>query len=108
MSPDYSKAKWVGEDEAPAHKQDPVVVPEQLKAGDLMIVTTKNSELMLRAYASTSAPVIQRMKKGHKVTYLGEKKEISGYTWLKVRWNKLIGWACEKQPGVAYSYLTKA
>lgn len=110
MSPDYSKAHWVGEkdsaqDSLPAKPEEPVSV---LKAGDLMIVTTKNSELMLRGYASTSAPTIQRMKKGWKVTYLGDKSQNSTGLWYKVRCNKIIGWACAKENGVSYSYLTKA
>ena len=110
MSPDWSKAHWVGEkdsapDPLPAKPEEPTNV---LKAGDLMIVTTKNTELMLRAYASTSAPTIQRMKKGWKVTYLGEKSKNSTGLWYKVRCNTIVGWACAKQNGVSYSYLTKA
>ena len=110
MSPDWSKAHWVGEkdsapDPLPAKPEEPTNV---LKAGDLMIVTTKNTELMLRAYASTSAPTIQRMKKGWKVTYLGEESKNSVGLWYKVRCNTIVGWACAKQNGVSYSYLTKA
>lgn len=110
MSPDWSKAHWIGEngaapDPLPAKPEEPTNV---LKAGDLMIVTTKNTELMLRAYASTSAPTIQRMKKGWKVTYLGEESKNSTGLWYKVRCNTIVGWACAKQNGVSYSYLTKA
>ena len=110
MSPDWSKAHWVGEkdsapDPLPAKPEEPSNV---LKSGDLMIVTTKNTELMLRAYASTSAPTIQRMKKGWKVTYLGEESKNSVGLWYKVRCNTIIGWACAKQNGVSYPYLTKA
>lgn len=110
MSPDYSKAHWVGEvlapDPLPAKPEAPAAPTDELKAGDILIVSIKyaSSELMLRAYPSGSAPVIQRMKKGWKVTYLGEK---SG-SWLKVRCNKLIGWACQHETSKNYDYLTKA
>ena len=107
MSPDWSKAHFYKQPEAPAAKPEAPAAPSnELKAGDILIVSIKyaSSELMLRAYASGSAPVIQRMKKGWKVTYLGEK---SG-SWLKVRCNKLIGWACQHESGKDYDYLTKA
>ena len=107
MSPDWDKAHFYKQPEAPAAKPEAPAAPSnELKAGDILIVSIKyaSSELMLRAYASGSAPVIQRMKKGWKVTYLGEK---SG-TWLKVRCNKLIGWACQHESGKDYDYLTKA
>lgn len=81
---------------------DPVV-----PTNDILEVTTKYTELMLRAYASTSAPILQRMKKGWKVTYLGETKEDSKYKWVKVRCNTVIGWACEEEKGKGYKYLTK-
>lgn len=109
MSPDYSKAHWVGEasapDPLPAKPENPVE-PDVLKAGDTLIVSIKysSSDLNLRAYPSGSAPVLQRMKKGWKVTYLGER---SG-SWLKVRCNNIIGWACEKEASKNYYYLTKA
>lgn len=111
MSPDYSKAHWVGESSAPdplPAKPEKPAEPDVLKAGDLMIVTTKHTELMLRAYPSTAAPIIQRMKKGWKVTYLGEEKNNSTGLWAKVRCNTIIGWACAKQNGVTYPYLIKA
>ena len=110
MSPDYSKAHWVGEasapDPLPSKPEAPATPTNELKAGDILIVSIKyaSSELNLRAYPSVSAPVIQRMKKGWKVTYLGER---SG-SWLKVRCNNVIGWACEKEASKNYYYLTKA
>lgn len=111
MSPDWSKAHLYEKKEepaAPAAKPETPVKPSEpsLKAGDILIVSIKyaSSELMLRAYPSGSAPVIQRMKKGWKVTYLGER---SG-SWLKVRCNKLIGWACQHEASKDYDYLTKA
>lgn len=112
MSPDWSMAHWIGEKEEispaplPAKPEAPAAPTDELKMGQLMIVSIKNagSELMLRAYPSGSAPIIQRMKKGWKVTYLGER---SG-SWLKVRCNKLIGWACQHESGKDYDYLTKA
>ena len=112
MSPDWSKAHWIGEAQAPApaplpaKPEAPAAPTDELKAGQLMIVSIKHagSELMLRAYPSGSAPIIQRMKKGWKVTYLGEK---SG-SWLKVRCNKLIGWSCQHEASKDYDYLTKA
>ena len=112
MSPDWSKAHWIGENGAPApdplpvKPEAPAAPTDELKAGQLMIVSIRNagSELMLRAYPSGSAPIIQRMKKGWKVTYLGER---SG-SWLKVRCNKLIGWACQHEASKDYDYLTKA
>lgn len=80
---------------------------EPLKKGDLMIVSTKYTELMLRAYASTSAPILQRMKKGWKVTYMGEESDNATGHWLKVRCNTIVGWACSKETGRDYEYLTK-
>lgn len=80
---------------------------EPLKPGDIMQVTTHYTELMLRGYASVSAPIVQRMKKGWKVTYLGEKSEDKTGTWLKVQCNSLIGWACSHENGKDYDYLTK-
>lgn len=115
MSPDWSKAHFYKQPEAATPAPAPIPEapkPEKpsnvLKAGDLMTVTTKFTELMLRAYASTSAPTIQRMKKGWKVTYLGEESRNSTGLWYKVRCNTVIGWACAKENGVSYSYLTKA
>ena len=110
MSPAWEKAHFYEQkdntpDPLPAKPEEPSNV---LKAGDLMTVTTKYSELLLRAYASTSAPTIQRMKKGWKVTYLGEESRNSTGLWYKVRCNTVIGWACAKENGVSYSYLTKA
>ena len=112
MSPDWSKAHWIGEKEEispaplPAKPEAPAAPTNELKAGQLMIVSIKHvgSELMLRAYPSGSAPIIQRMKKGWKVTYLGERNG----SWLKVRCNKLIGWACQHEATKDYDYLTKA
>ena len=109
MSPAWEKAHFYKQkdntpDPLPAKPEEPSNV---LKAGDLMTVTTKYTELMLRAYASTSAPTIQRMKKGWKVTYLGEKKEDSTGLWYKVRCNTVIGWACAKEKSKDYWYLTK-
>ena len=72
-----------------------------------MIVSTKYTELMLRAYASTSAPILQRMKKGWKVTYMGEESDNATGHWLKVRCNTIVGWACSKETGRDYEYLTK-
>ena len=109
MSPAWDKAIFYEkkeEPEAPAAK--PEAPSNVLKAGDLLTVTTKFTELMLRAYASTSAPTIQRMKKGWKVTYLGEESRNSTGLWYKVRCNTIIGWACAKENGVSYPYLTKA
>ena len=113
MSPAWDKAHFYKQPEAPApapipEAPKPEVPSNGLKAGDLMTVTTKFTELMLRAYASTSAPTIQRMKKGWKVTYLGEESRNSTGLWYKVRCNTVIGWACAKENGVSYSYLTKA
>ena len=106
MSPDWDKAHFYKQPEAPAAKpEEPTNV---LKAGDLLKITTKYTELMLRAYASTSAPTIQRMKKGWKVTYLGEQSKNSVGLWYKIKCNSVIGWACAKENGVSYSYLTKA
>ena len=112
MSPDWDKARFYEKKEEPApdplpsKPEDPAAPTDELKAGQLMIVSIKyaSSELMLRAYPSGSAPVIQRMKKGCKVTYLGER---SG-SWLKVRCNNVIGWACENVASKNYYYLTKA
>lgn len=81
---------------------------EPLKAGDLMIVSTKYTELMLRSYASTSAPILQRMKKGSKVTYMGEESDNSTGHWLKVKYNNTVGWACAEEKGKGYKYLTKS
>lgn len=80
---------------------------EDLKQGDVLEVTTKFTKLMLRAYASTSAPVIQQLKKGAKVIYMGEKIKDSTGTWLKVKYNTVIGWACEEENGKGYKYLSK-
>ena len=88
------------------YNEEPVVEPE-LKEGDVLVVTTKYTELMLRGYASVSAPIVQRMKKGTKVVYLGEKKTDNKYTWLKVRCGSVIGWSCEEEKGKGYKYLTK-
>lgn len=111
MSPDWDKARFYEKKEEPAplpaKPEEPVKPSEpSLKAGDTLIVSIKyaSSELMLRAYPSGSAPVIQRMKKGWKVTYLGDR---SG-SWLKVRCNNVIGWACQHESGKDYDYLTKA
>lgn len=100
MSPDWSKAHWIGENGAPAAPTD------ELKAGDILIVSIKYnySFLSLRAYAYTSAPILKKMKKGTKVTYLGER---SG-SWLKVSCGNLIGWACQHEASNDYDYLTKA
>lgn len=81
--------------------------PDDLKKGDTLEVTTKFTELMLRSYASTNAPVLQRLKKGSKVIYEGEKTDNSTGTWLKVRYNSVIGWACSHENSKTYDYLTK-
>ena len=81
--------------------------PEDLKKGDTLEVTTKFTELMLRSYASTKAPVLQRLKKGSNVIYEGEKTTDSTGTWLKVRYNSVIGWACSHENSKTYDYLTK-
>ena len=112
MSPDWSKAHLYEKKEEPApdplpsKPEAPAAPTNELKAGDILIVSIKyaSSELMLRAYPSGSAPVIQRMKKGWKVTYLGER---SG-SWLKVRCNNVIGWSCQHEASKKYDYLTKA
>lgn len=80
---------------------------EPLKTGDLMIVSTKYTELMLRSHASTSAPILQRMKKGSKVTYMGEKTNNGTGQWLMVKFNNVVGWACSKESWKDYYYLTK-
>lgn len=68
----------------------PVPVPDpELKAGDILIVNTKIDPLRLRMGSSISAPIVCRMKKGSKVTYLGE--EVG--EWLKVRYKTMIGYA---------------
>ena len=78
-----------------------------LKTGQLFIVSTKYTELMLRAYASTSAPVLQRLKKGSKVIYQGKETDNSVGHWLLVKYNSVIGWACSKERSKDYNYLTK-
>ena len=80
---------------------------DKLKTGDLLKVTTLYTDLMLRAYASTSAPVLQRLKKGYFVTYQGEESDNSTGHWLKVKYGSVIGWACSKENTKDYSYLTK-
>lgn len=77
------------------------------KKGDTLEVTTKYTELMLRSYASTSASIIQRLKKGYKVTYLGESSTDSTGLWYKVQYKTTIGWACAKENSKDYYYLTK-
>lgn len=83
------------------------VIDTEPKNGDLLEVTTRYTELMLRGYASTSAPILQRMKKGWKVTYLGEQKEDSTGLWYKVKCNSLVGWSCAKENSKDYWYLSK-
>lgn len=78
-----------------------------LKDGDVLVVTTKYTELMLRAYASTSAPVLQRLKKGSKVIYQGKETDNSTGHWLLVKYNSVIGWACSKERSKDYNYLTE-
>lgn len=70
-------------------------------------VNTKYTDLMLRAYASVSAPVIQRLKKNKTVIYMGERVIDKTGVWLKVKYNNVIGYACEQQIGVSYPYLIK-
>ena len=98
--PYYAEYYMVDYSDQPAPDPSP-------KEGDILEVTTRYTELMLRSYASTSAPVVQRMKKGWKVTYLGEKKEDSTGLWYKVRCNTVIGWSCAKEKSKDYWYLTK-
>ena len=109
-SPDYAfldKAEAPASDPAPVKPEPIVPAPadpaEDLKEGDILIVSTKYTELMLRAYASTSAPIIKRMKKGTKVSYQGKR---SG-SWLLVKCANVIGWACQHESGKDYDYLTK-
>lgn len=78
-----------------------------LKEGDILVVTTKYTALMMRAYASTSAPILQRLKKGSKVLYQGKETDNSVGHWLMVKYNNVIGWACSKENKKDYNYLTK-
>ena len=80
---------------------------DELKIGQILVVTTKYNELMLRAYASTSAPILQRLKKGTKVIYQGKETDNSVGHWLMVKYNNVIGWACSKENKKDYNYLTK-
>jgi len=80
---------------------------EDLKKGDILKVTTKYTELMLRAYASTSAPILQRLKKGKTVIYQGDHASNSVGNWLLVKYNTVIGWALEEEKNKDYKYLTK-
>lgn len=102
---DLSKYKFWAEYYAVDYSEAPAAPVEELKTGDILIVSIKynSSYLSLRAYASTSAPTLKKMKKGTKVTYLGER---SG-SWLKVSCGNLIGWACQHESGKDYDYLTK-
>lgn len=100
-----SSWKYYAEYYAVNYSEAPAAPTDELKVGQLMIVSIKynSSYLSLRAYASTSAPTLKKMKKGTKVTYLGER---SG-SWLKVSCGNLIGWACQHESGKDYDYLTK-
>ena len=110
MSPDYAsldKAEAPASDPAPVKPEPIVPAPAAPKTYE-MKVTTRYDYLMLRAYASTSAPVLQKLKKGKTVIFQGEEKIVSGSTWLKVKYNSIIGWACKHEAGKNYDYLTKA
>ena len=80
---------------------------EGLKKGDTLKVTTLYTDLMLRAYASTSAPVLQRLKKGYRVIYQGDESNDKTGHWLKVSYGSIIGWACSQEKTKDYPYLTK-
>lgn len=104
---DLSKYKYWAEYYAVDYS-DSVPTPEPvLKEGDILTVTTKYTELMLRAYASTSAPILQRLKKGSKVVYQGKETDNSVGHWLMIKYNNVIGWACSKENKKDYNYLTK-
>lgn len=104
----YSSAfKYWAEYYAVDYEDKPAEDPDKLKTGDLLKVTTLYTDLMLRAYASTSVPVLQRLKKGYFVTYQGEESDNSTGHWLKVKYGSVIGWACSKENTKDYSYLTK-
>ena len=60
--------KYYAEYYAVDYSEAPSAPEDELKTGCTLIVSTKYTELMLRAYASTSAPILKRMKKGTKVT----------------------------------------
>lgn len=104
---DLSKYKYWAEYYAVDYSGVEPKPDEPLKKGDILTVTTKYTELMLRAYASTSSPILQRMKKGWKVTYMGEESDNSTGHWLKVRCNSIVGWACSKESDKDYDYLSK-
>lgn len=80
-----------------------------LKIGQVLIVSTKYTELMLRSYASTSAPILKRLKKGSKVVYMGDEVDNNIGHWLMVRpmGTNVIGWACSKERSKDYNYLTE-
>ena len=101
--PYYAEYYLVDYSTAPAPTPDPG--PQK---GEALKVTTKFTELMLRTYASTSASIIQKMKKGSIVTYLGESSTDSTGLWYKVQYKSVIGWACAKEKSKDYYYLTKA
>ena len=96
MSPDWSKAHFYKQQEAPAPAPIPEAPKPEVPSTYQMKVTTKVDPLRLRSYASCVAPVICLMKKGSIVTYLGSA---SG-DWLKVKYKTMIGYAHK-------SYLTK-
>ena len=101
----YSSAfKYWAEYYAVDYSEEPV---KPLQPGDTLEVTTHYTELMLRSYASTSAPILQRLKKGYKVIYQGEESDNSTGHWLKVKYGSVVGWACSKENSKNYYYLTK-
>lgn len=109
ISPDYAaldKAEAPASDPSPV-KPEPIIPAPVAPITYNMKVTTRYDYLMLRAYASTSAPVLQKLKKGTTVIFQGEEKIVSGSTWVKVKFNSIIGWACKHESGVTYNYLTK-
>ena len=96
---EYYAVDYTGSDADP--------VDDKLKKGDPLVVTTKFTELMLRSYASTQAPVLQRLKKGSKLIFMGEESDNSTGHWLKVQYNSVIGWACSQEKGKNYPYISK-
>ena len=90
MSPDYA-ALDKADQKPSAPVADPVASkPEPIKPVTYkMKVNTKTDPLKLRAYASGSAPVLCRMKKGSEVTYLG----VTSGEWMKVKYKTMTGYA---------------
>lgn len=106
---DLSKYKFWAEYYAVDYSEyDSDPAPAPAPDSNIYQVTTRYDPLMLRSYASTGAPILQKLKKGCKVIYQGEEKIVSGSTWLKVKYNSVIGWACKHEAGRNYDYLTKA